>query len=364
MSKHFISGFVGALIGAILVILYLQLFWKPQISSPTAGPPPPVTSIEQNPVTRAVEIISPSVVNIDMKAFATVTKPSNPFGIFGFPGDQTYRAPRMGSGSGVIIDSKGLVLTNEHVIHGASEILVTLSDEKRFPGIIKGADQLSDIAIVEIKAKDLIAARLGNSDDLKIGETVIAVGNPYKFQHTVTMGVLSGRGRSLSEHSKDFQDLLQTDAAINPGNSGGPLVNTHGEVIGINTAIVPYAQGIGFAIPVNTARNVMEQLLSHGKVRRPHIGIYMQDMNRELGDYIGASLDKGVIIVDVIPESPAARAGLAKLDVIVSINGVGVNNAEDLRKILKTIRIGDTISLDLWRKGKTGTISLQVGETP
>jgi serine protease Do len=362
MSKHFISGLIGVVVGALLVILYLQFFWKPPMTPvPATGTPGPAGHSEENAVTRAVEIISPSVVNIDTKAFTGISGPQLPFGMFGGP---RQTAPMMGSGSGVIVDAQGLILTNEHVVHGASEIMVTLADEKRFPGKVRGADPLSDIAIVEIKVRDLVAARLGNSESLKIGETVIAVGNPYKFQHTVTVGVLSGRGRSLAEHSKDFQDLLQTDAAINPGNSGGPLVNVHGEVIGINTAIVPYAQGIGFAIPVNTARNVMEQLLTHGKVLRPYIGIYMQDMDGELGRYLGIPLDRGVIIVDVIPGSPAAEAGLAKADVILKIDGKDVKNADELRKFLKTKKIGDTVSLDLWSKGKEQKISLETGEMP
>jgi len=370
MGKHFFSGLLGAFVGALIVIIFLHFFIKAPASS-QAGIKPPSPSAqttvfsEGNEITRAVEKISPSVVNIDTKVLKEIRRPAGGFGrFFGYPSYETQIVPQQGQGSGVIVDPKGLILTNEHVIHGANEIMVTLSDERRVPGKIKGLDQLSDVAIIQIDASGLPAAEMGDSDRLRIGESVIAVGNPYQFQHTVTVGVLSGRGRSLSEQSKDFQDLLQTDAAINPGNSGGPLVNVNGEIIGINTAIVPYAQGIGFAIPINTAKNVMDQLLSKGKVSRPFIGIYMQDVNVQLAQYLGLPMTEGAIIVDVVPGSPAHSARLQKKDVVTEIGGKPVKTSEDVRKYLHSVKIGDAVPLTVWREGKTGRITIKVVEAP
>jgi serine protease Do len=368
MQKHFISGLVGALLGALVVIIYLHIFLKPPVSSTSDMTPAPVQkgmASEPNNIVNAVEMIQPSVVFIATTAFMKVQRPVGvPFGFFTMPGYESQIVPRQGAGSGVIVDSKGLILTNEHVVHGATEIVVTLSNDRHIAGKVKGADQLSDIALVQVDAQDLQAAKLGNSDKLRIGESVIAVGNPYQFQHTVTVGVLSGRGRSLSEQSKDFQDLLQTDAAINPGNSGGPLVNTQGEVIGINTAIFRDAQGIGFAIPINTARNVMEQLLARGKVRRPYVGIYMQDINEQLAQGLNLPVKEGIIVVDVAPGSPAAQAHLQQKDIILAVDNKELKKSDELRKILHEKSPGEEITLKIWREGKAGTLSLTLGEGP
>jgi len=370
MQKQFLSALLGAIIGAIAVLCYVHAFWKSPpvpatVSTPGISPTRAALEKEEDSIVKAVERIQPSVVFIATKAFMKIQRPIGvPFGLFTMPGYQQQIVPRQGAGSGVIVDQKGLILTNDHVVHGASEILVTLDNERNFPGRVKGADQLSDIALIEVDAKELQAAHLGDSDALKIGESVIAVGNPYQFQHTVTVGVLSGRGRSLSEQSKDFQDLLQTDAAINPGNSGGPLVNTKGEVIGINTAIVPYAQGIGFAIPINTAKNIMHQLLMQGRVKRPYIGIYMQDMNEQLAQALNIPIREGVIIVDVAPGSPAAQAGLRPKAIITVIGDKELKKAEELRKTLRGKSPGEEITLKVWRQGRAGTVTLTLGEGP
>ncbi len=370
MQKQFVSALIGAIIGSCAVLLYVHIFWKAPVAtiptpSVTISPSEPALDRETNSIVNAVEKIQPSVVFIATKAFMKVQRPVGvPFGLFTMPGYQQQIVPRQGAGSGVVVDQKGLILTNEHVVHGASEIVVTLTNDRHFTGKVKGADPLSDIALVEVDAKELQAAQLGDSDKLRIGESVIAVGNPYQFQHTVTVGVLSGRGRSLSEQSKDFQDLLQTDAAINPGNSGGPLVNTKGEVIGINTAIVPYAQGIGFAIPINTAKNIMDQLLTKGKVQRPYIGIYMQDMNGQLAQALNIPIMEGVIIVDVAPGSPAAQAGLRTKDIIMAIGDKEIKKSDELRKILHDKSPGEEISLKVWRQGRSGTVTLMLGEGP
>ena len=264
----------------------------------------------------------------------------------------------------MIVDSKGLILTNEHVVHQANEITVTLRDGRQFTGKVSGSDYLSDIALVKINAGDLVPAKLGDSDGMIIGETVIAVGNPYKMSNTVTVGVLSGRGRNIGDSSKDFQDLLQTDAAINPGNSGGPLVNVRAEVIGINTAIIPFAQGIGFAIPVNTARSIMEQLIARGKVSRPYIGVYMQDIDELIAQRLELPEKEGVLVAGVAAEGPAAQAGLKKMDIITEIDGQKIKNAEKLRKMVKDAGIGGVITVTIVRDRKKQTLIVKVAEMP
>ena len=307
----------------------------------------------------AVDKIFPSVVYIDTKTFTEVERPV--MNIFGIPAYRSQIIPKQGSGSGVVIDESGLILTNDHVVHGANEIMVTFSDNKSYPAKIQGYDTISDLALLKISAENLKAANLGDSDKIRIGESVIAVGSPYHFQQTVTCGVLSGRGRDLSDQSKDLQDLLQTDAAINPGNSGGPLVDLNGDVIGINTAIVPYAQGIGFAIPINTVKNIVKQLKEHGKVVRPYIGVVMQDLNPQISEYLDYGASNGIVVAGVVPDSPAGFSGLRPKDIITEINGARAKDSEEIRGIIKKSNIGDTITLKIWRSGTEGTVKIKVG---
>jgi serine protease Do len=279
-------------------------------------------------------------------------------------GRQAQPRKTQGEGSGVIISNDGYILTNEHVVHGASEITVTLPDKRKFKGQVKAADKLSDIAIVKIGATSLPAAQLGNSDTLPIGSFVIAVGNPYGFQHTVTMGVLSAKGRSIPASGKEFRDLLQTDAAINPGNSGGPLVDLEGRVIGINTAILPDAQGLGFAIPINTARGVMQQLMTNGKVIRPYIGIVMQAVTDQIANYVQLPQTEGVLVRQVVDGSPAAHAGLRQGDVIVAVDGAHVADPESLQSQVRGHHVGDALTLQVWSGKQMHTVTLRVQEMP
>lgn len=369
--KNFITSLIGAVVGCIIFTIVL-FFVNPAVFTKSTQ-----TNIidkkEVNPIVinsssipEAAEKIMPSVVNIDTKSFTKIEQPVA--NIFGIPAFRSQIVPQQGSGSGVLIDNSGLVLTNEHVIHGATEITVTFQNDESYSALVKGADPVSDIALLQIKFDDkdtskMTPAVLGDSDKLKIGEPVIAVGSPYHFQQSVTYGVISARGRSLSDQSKDFQDLLQTDAAINPGNSGGPLVNLQGEVIGINTAIIPYAQGIGFSIPINTVKNIVDQLLENGKVIRPYIGISLQDLNRYLAEYLKYDGKlKGVVVMGVAKGSPADDSDLRPKDIILKADGKDLASSEELRKIIRNSKPGDVISLEVWRNGKNIDIAVTTAE--
>jgi len=333
----------------------------------------PITD-DRNAVIKAVKMVSPSVVYIGTKVSRKSDRSSRDsmerFLREFFGNDAPLReyeersAPSHGTASGVIISADGYILTNDHVVRGADEITVTLNDKRQFKGIIKGSDRISDIALVKIDASGLPVARLGDSDRVEVGEWVIAVGNPYGYDNTVTVGVISGRKRNLSDGSKEYQDLLQTDAAINPGNSGGPLVNLDGEVIGINTAIIPFAQGIGFAIPVNAARKIEAQLQSKGKVVRPYVGIYMQEINDSIADYLRLPFKKGVLVSAVMQGSPAFSAGFQKGDVVLEVDGKKVEAPDEFRRVIQGHAIGDAIKVLVWRSGKQEVVNLKVGEMP
>jgi S1-C subfamily serine protease len=199
---------------------------------------------------------------------------------------------------------------------------------------------------------------------VEVGEWVLAVGNPYGYDNTVTVGVISGRKRHLSDGSSDYQDLLQTDAAINPGNSGGPLVNLDGRVIGINTAIIPFAQGIGFAIPVNVVKNICAQLQTRGKVVRPYIGVYLQEFSRALADYLEVPFREGVLITGVMPGSPAEKGGLKKGAIVDEMDNRKVKTADDFRKAIQLHKVGDKVKLLVWSSGKQEVLTIIVGEMP
>ena len=369
--KNFITSLIGAVVGCIIftIILFFvnpSVFTKNnQIVTTDKKAVAPIV-INSYSIPEATEKIMPSVVNIDTKSFTKVEQPV--VNIFGIPAFRSQIVPQQGSGSGVLIDNSGLVLTNEHVVHGATEITVTFQNDESYSAFVKGADPISDIALLQIKFNDrdnldMQPAILGDSDKLRIGEPVIAVGSPYHFQQSVTYGVISARGRNLSDQSKDFQDLLQTDAAINPGNSGGPLVNLKGEVIGINTAIIPYAQGIGFSIPINTVKNIVSQLLENGKVIRPYIGISIQDLNRHLAEYLRYDgILKGAVVIGIAKGSPADDSDLRPKDIILKADGKDLSSSEELRKIIRNSKPGDVISLEIWRNGKNMSIAVTTAE--
>jgi serine protease Do len=271
--------------------------------------------------------------------------------------------PQRGSGSGVIIDAQGHVLTNQHVIADADEIMVTLHDGRKVKAVIQGQDAGSDLAVLKLQDGETFPfAPMGDSDVLRVGEWVVAIGNPFGLGKTVTAGVISAVGRELSiDRDKTFRQLIQTDASINPGNSGGPLVNARGEVIGINTAILPHGQGIGFAIPTSSARRVIGDLLAFGEVKKAFIGISLQEINRQLAEHFGIP-EKGVLITEVLEGSPAAKTGLNPGDVILSVDGHVVNKVAQVQEFLGRRRVGETTVLSIARKGKTGDYSVKLQE--
>jgi len=266
-------------------------------------------------------------------------------------------------GSGFIISSDGLILTNHHVVARATEIKVRLENDKEYDAKLVGSDPQTDLALIRVKPdKDFPkAARLGNSNDTRVGSGVMAVGNPFGLGHTVTSGIVSAKGRIIG--AGPYDDFLQTDAAINPGNSGGPLYNMDGEVIGINTAIVAQGQGIGFAIPINLAVELLPQL-KKGKVIRGWLGVMIQDLNKELADSLGIKTTEGVLVSDVVTDAPAAKAGLKRGDVIVQVNGREVKEAHALSRMIAGTPPGSKVDITVIRNGDTKTIPVTLGTLP
>ncbi|MFH1857649.1 MAG: Do family serine endopeptidase [Candidatus Omnitrophota bacterium] len=282
---------------------------------------------------------------------------------------------RLGLGSGVIINPDGYILTNEHVIEGADEITVILSDGRKLTGIVTGMDPRSDLAVLKIDAKNLPFAKLGDSDEVRIGQWAIAIGNPFGHlvnnpEPTVTVGVVSATGRALprsARRDRDYTDLIQTDAAINPGNSGGPLVNLKGEIIGINVAIFSTTggyQGIGFAVPANSARRILSQLVEGKKIAYGWLGMNIQDVDEDLQRYFALPERKGVLVANVVPGGPAETAGIKVGDVITALNQEPLQDAQDLKKRIDRSDVGDKMTVDLLRDQKKLSVQMTIGERP
>ena len=296
-------------------------------------------------VTQAAEKIGPAVVNIEIQKAATN------------PSSTRFRGPNQlrGSGSGFIFTPDGFILTNSHVVHHAGKIEVALSDGQRFGAWLVGDDPDTDLAVVRIDAPNLTAAELGDSNSIRVGQLAVAVGNPYGFQCTVTAGVVSALGRSLRSNSGRLIDnVIQTDAALNPGNSGGPLVTSTGKVIGVNTAVILPAQGLCFAIAINTAKFVAGRLIRDGKIRRSYIGVAGQNvpLPRRMVRFYNLPSDSGVMVATAEPDSPAERAGLREGDVIVSYGEQPVAAIDDLHRLLTAEQVGLAVPLTLLRRGE------------
>ncbi|MDH3358084.1 MAG: DegQ family serine endoprotease, partial [Desulfobacteraceae bacterium] len=278
-----------------------------------------------------------------------------------FDEDQKRDFKQRSLGSGFIIDKDGYIVTNNHVIDNADKIVVILKDEKEFEAQIVGRDKNTDLALIKIELNhNLPVLRFGDSDALKVGQWVVAIGNPFGLEQTVTAGIVSAKGRVIG--SGPYDDFIQTDASINPGNSGGPLLNMKGEVIGINTAIVAGGQGIGFAIPVNLAKNIIAQIKSTGEVTRGWLGVGIQDISEEVAEYYGIKEKKGVLVTEVFPDDPADLAGIKPKDVIISVNGKTVDSARLLTGMIADTHVGDTIQIKINRNGKTRTIDVKIAK--
>ena len=315
-----------------------------------------------------LENVTPAVVNISVATM--VPQRHNPLlrdpffrRFFDVPDDAPAR-PQQSAGSGVIIDAeRGFVLSNHHVVARADSVMVTLKDNRRFEAEILGSDPGTDIALLRIEADGLSALAMGDSDALAVGDFVIAIGNPFGLGQTVTSGIVSALGRS-GINVEGYEDFIQTDASINPGNSGGALVNLHGELVGINTAIIGPAGGnvgIGFAVPVNIATAVMQQLAEHGEMQRGKIGVVIQDLTPDLAEALGLDVERGALVSRVESRSPAETAGLQAGDVIVALGGSKVESSRDLRNSIGLVRVGDEIEIDVQRDQHRIRFNVQVG---
>ena len=316
-----------------------------------------------------LERVTPAVVNIATRSF--IQQRENPLmndpffrHFFSLPQPQ-QRRKNQSLGSGVIVDAKnGIIITNHHVIDKADEITVTLTDGRDFKATVIGDDPESDVAVIQIDAPNLVAVNMADSDLLRVGDFVIAIGNPFGLGQTVTSGIVSALGRS-GLGIEGYEDFIQTDASINPGNSGGALVNLRGELVGINTAIIAPGGGnvgIGFAIPSNMAGNLKDQLVKFGEVRRGQLGITAQDLTPELMQAFNLSKKRGVVISHVTPNSPADQAGIEPGDVILKINGDPVKNSAALRNEVGLLKIGDQVDLDLLKNGQSKRVSVVIGK--
>jgi Do/DeqQ family serine protease len=356
-----------------MLIVFLALTWT-QIIAAEGQLNDEAISLENFSISIAeiAERVGPAVVNVDTVRMVTQQSPFGNDPIFErFFGEQfkeySRTIPQKGTGSGFIINKEGYILTNEHVVHRADEIKVTMADGREFTGKVIGSDQTSDLAIVKIESdNNLPMVELGDSEDLRVGEIVIAIGNPYGLQQTVTMGVVSAKGRNIPAGiaGQVYRNFIQTDTAINPGNSGGPLLNTKGEVIGVNTAIIPYAQGIGFAIPINTAKRNIDDLINLGRVRRSWLGVYIQEVTPEIAEQFNLSEAKGVLVGQVIEDSPAKDSGILRGDIIIKVNEKEVNTPTELQEKIRSIEIGKTANIEILRDAKNLSFTVKIDEVP
>ena len=333
------------------------------INNQIAPQPSSVRDSKYNSIANIAREVGPAVVRIDSSR--TVKNPNaemfnNPF-FNNFFGSQMPQIPdkqvQKGMGSGFVIDRDGTILTNAHVVDGAQKVTVTLKDGRTFEGKVMGKDAVTDVAVVKVEAKDLPVVKVGDSNSLQPGEMAIAIGNPLGLDNTVTQGIISATGRSSGQIGVPDKrvNFIQTDAAINPGNSGGPLLNQNGEVIGINTAIIQGAQGLGFAIPIDTAQKISDRLVASGKVEHPFLGIQMvtltpevkQEINSNPNSGLSVYEDKGVLVMRIVSDSPANKAGLRAGDVIEQINGQTVKDADALQQAVENSQIGKNLQLNL-----------------
>jgi serine protease Do len=363
---------INTKIGHVLFALLALLIFVLAVPQPGYG----LKSERESPVVRAVRKVSPAVVNISSSY--QIRKRANPFTGLGldpffeeffrdfFDPRFERRQQNTSLGSGVVIDGqRGFILTNAHVIERAGNIKVVLEDDRQYEAQIIGADPDSDLAVLKIDSKEVLPAiEMGSSDDLMIGETVIAIGNPFGFSHTVTTGVISAVNRSIRTEERVYHDFIQIDASINPGNSGGPLLNIDGELIGINTAIYAKAQGIGFAIPISKAKKIISDLIQFGEVIQAWIGITVQNLDAKLAQYLKVPGEKGVMIKTVEPRSPAREAGLKEGDIILTIGNKKIKTVRDYWSVKKTYAAGDSLKANIWRNGKTKRVAVQTRVFP
>ncbi|MCM8594957.1 DegQ family serine endoprotease [Accumulibacter sp.] len=340
-------------------------------ASAVAAPAATVRTVALPDFAAIVEHAGPAVVNISVsgtrKTAARIDAPDPMFELFrrfGVPMPQE-RGPVHGLGSGFIVSSDGLILTNAHVVAEADEVTVKLTDKREFKAGVVGIDQLTDVAVLRIDARNLPTVRLGDPAQSRVGDWVVAIGSPFGFENTVTAGIISAKSRSLASDS--YVPFIQTDVAINPGNSGGPLLNLAGEVIAINSQIYSRSggyQGLAFAIPIDVVMNIQEQLVRYGKVSHGRLGVTIQEVSQSLAESFGLKSTAGALISSVEPGSPAAAAGLEAGDIILRVNGTAIDRSSELPPLIAATRPGTRVALGVWRKGASREIAVAVGEIP
>jgi serine protease Do len=361
----------------ILVMVMVGLMLGVGLPMATASKNAPVRMVPQN-FSALADTVSPAVVHIRVEktvkgggaAFHQFGQ--SPFGIpdqfkdfFGRNFEQ-QRPPEFkqpGQGSGFIIDKSGYIVTNNHVVDGADTIKVVVNDDSEYDAKIVGRDPVTDIALIKIEAKgNLPTVPLGSSANLKVGEWVAAIGSPFGLEHTVTAGIVSAKGRVIG--SGPYDDFIQTDASINPGNSGGPLIDMHGEVVGINTMIIAGGNGIGFAIPIDQAKDIIAQLKSSGEVTRGWLGVTIQDLKSDMAQYYGLKSNSGALVASVVPGDPADRAGIQPKDIITQVDGKKITTSRDLTALAAKLNVGDTARVTVLRDGHSKTLNVKVGKRP
>ncbi|MFH0788496.1 MAG: DegQ family serine endoprotease [Pseudomonadota bacterium] len=377
-KKRFKTIFIALIMVGVLMGAGLGVSLAVRHSNAAASPQAAVSQTMMVPATFSdlAEKVRPGVVNLQVvKKVKNIGLRSpnfpgfpfgekNPFGDFFGPfsqGNPPKGFEQRGIGSGFIISRNGYILTNNHVVEEADQIKVKLSNGQEYKGKVVGRDPKTDLALLKIEGvSDLHALNLGNSEDLKVGSWVVAVGSPFGLEQTITAGIISAKGRVIG--SGPYDNFIQTDASINPGNSGGPLINMKGEVVGINTAIMAEGRGIGFAIPINMAKEISAQLQDKGHVTRGWLGVTIQEVTPELAKSFGLKENKGALVAQVGPNSPAEKAGIEQGDIIFEFNGQTVSGSKDLPRIVASTPVGKMITLKLYREGKAMDRSLKVGE--
>ncbi|MEG3859623.1 HhoA/HhoB/HtrA family serine endopeptidase [Microcoleus sp. herbarium12] len=374
LGNRYLQGSNNLETGSVLPVVRQQM---PPYASPPVQENRPVDRSNPNFIAEAAEKVGPAVVRIDASSKVTNQVPEafkNPLfrRFFGDNLPQPEERVKRGTGSGFILTSDGRIVTNAHVVSGTDTVKVTLKDGREFEGKVQGVDPLTDVAVVKINAKELPQVALGRSDNIVPGQWAIAIGNPLGLDNTVTVGIISATGRTSSQVGIPDKRVrfIQTDAAINPGNSGGPLLNDQGEVIGINTAIRADAQGLGFAIPIETAKRVSDQLFAKGKAEHPYLGIQMlsltpatkAEVNKQLDNKI--TIDKGVAVTRVVENSPAQQANLRAGDVIQKVDGIAVNSPGDVQERVENTAVGKELELEINRFGQVQKLKVRPGAFP
>ena len=388
LVRQSIGGVMAVMALSALVIWGNSSLSTSQASSPAASVSTPVaptmSNAPSNGFTEVAKAVTPAVVNITTVTAENVSDirgipdewrermeeffggPGAPFGPRGFRGPQGGEPREQHQGSGVIVSPDGYILTNNHVIDGARTVTITLPDKREFTGKIIGADPKTDLAVVKIDGQNLPTVSWGDATKLQVGEYVLAVGNPFGLNSTVTLGIVSALGRGHMGITQ-YEDFIQTDAAINPGNSGGALVNTKGELVGINTAIFSQTggyQGVGFAVPTSMGKSIYENLVKHGKVVRGYLGVSIQDLNQDLAKSFGITNAKGALVSDLRDDSPAGQAGLQQGDIITTYQGLPIDDAVTLQREVTKTAVGTSVTLKVVRDGHEMDLTVKIGEQP